>query len=214
VSEPLQFSDLKLLPGTKLDLRSDQYSLLKGPSVYIGNLGKKGIIVSTPLNSGRPITCKTGVSVVVRLFVNHLNCACAFRSKVLHTSISPFPHLFLEVPEEMEIGEVRNSVRANVNLIASAKTNMVADAQSVVINNLSTDGARLECKMYLGDPGDEIKISAKVNVLDVEHIVKLKGIIRSTSDPQNKDFFGIQFVDLNDSQRLILYAYVMSEITG
>jgi hypothetical protein len=166
------------------------------------------------MSGGRPITCKTDLPVVVRLFVNHLNCACAFRSKVIYTSISPFPHLFLEVPNEMEIGEVRSSVRANVNVEALARTEMVPEPQPVIINNLSTDGCRLESKVYLGDSGDKIYFSGKISVLDVEHVFKIEGIIRSTSDPQNKDYFGIQFVNLSDTQRLILYAYVMSEITS
>jgi hypothetical protein len=212
LSDPLTFDDLKLLPGTKLDLRSEQYALLKGASTYIGCLTKKSLVVSTPMANGRPVSCSAGNGVVIRLYVNHLSCACAFRTKIIHTSVSPYPHLFLEIPDEIEIGAVRKSIRVNVNLIGSAKTKLLTQPQSILINNLSTDGARLESKMFLGENNDEIKITTRVKVLGLEHTVKMKGVIRSSDDPSCKEHYGVQFTELNDSAKLILYAYVMSQI--
>ncbi|MGH1487151.1 MAG: flagellar brake domain-containing protein [Cellvibrionaceae bacterium] len=214
MSDELSFDDLKLLPGTKLDLRSEQYALLKGASHYIGCLTKKSIVVSTPMANGRPVSCSTGNSVVIRLYVNHLSCACAFRTQIIHTSVTPYPHLFLEIPDHVEIGAVRKSIRVNVNIIGFAKTDLLSKPQSIMINNLSTDGARLESKMFLGDNGDKIKITTRLKVLGVEHTVKVDGIIRSCSDPSQKEYYGVQFDNIDATAQLVLYAYVMSEISG
>ena len=208
------FDELKLLPGTKLDVRSDQYAALKGASSYIGCLNKKSLIVSAPIANGRPVSCRVGSSLIIRLYVSHLSCASAFRTQIQHTSALPFPHLFLDIPEQVEIGALRKSPRINVNLSGVAKTDLVTKPQPVIINNLSTDGARLQSKLYLGDCGDTVVLSTKMTVLDSEHTVKFTGVIRSAADPNNKDYYGIQFTDLDDRAKLVLYAYVMSEITG
>ena len=213
LSDKLKFDDLKLLPGTKLDVRSEQYAMLKGSSTYIGALNKKSLIISTPLSNGRPISCSSGNPVVVRLYVNHLSCACAFRAEITHVAVRPYPHLFLEFPEQIETGALRKSPRINVHLIGYAKTSLITKPQPVAINNISTDGARLQSKLFLGEQGDKVKITTKVTVLGVDHIISMIGVIRACSDPLHKDYYGIQFINLDDEVRLILYAYVMSEIT-
>ncbi len=209
----LKFDDLKLLPGTKLDLRSEQYSSLKGLSIFLGHQ-THNIIVSTPLQSGKPIACHKDSQVVVRFFVNHLNCACAFRTKINYTSITPFPHLFLAIPDKMEIGEVRNNVRANVNLICSVNSyeEYRKKNQSALINNLSVDGLKLLSKEFLGEEQEEIAITIKIKVLETEKILKIDGIIRSTSELEGQFSYGIQFKEVSEPNKLLIYAYVMSQI--
>jgi len=211
----LSFSDLKLLPGTKLDIRSDQYAALKGFSAYIGFQGNN-LIVSTPLSNGNPIPCKPNTQIVVRFFVNHLNCACAFRSEITHTSTGPFPHLFVTVPKEMEVGEVRSSVRANVKLSCkvTAHAEFRKPNQPAIVNNLSVEGAQIISKDFLGDAGEEVTITTKLSVLDLEKMVYVKGIIRSIADAGGQFSYGIQFVDIDQTIKLLIYAYVMSQIKG
>lgn len=214
-SEDLTFSDLKLLPGTKLDIRSEQYTVLKGFGSYVGFQGKN-IVVTTPFNNGKPVPCKPNTQVVIRFFVNHLNCACAFRSEITHTSTLPFPHLFIAAPEEMEIGEVRSSVRANVNL--SCKVTSHAEYrkpnQPAILDNLSVQGAKVLSKGFIGDEGEEVTITTTLAVLDMKKMVYVKGIIRSSADFEGKFSYGIQFVDIDQTVKLLVYAYVMSQIKG
>lgn len=214
MSEELQFEDLKLLPGTKIDLRSEQYAQLKGASAYVGYRTQRGIIVSTPLKGGNPIACKIGNTLVVRLFANHLNCACAFRTEIIHVSTIPFAHLHLAIPEQMEIGEVRNSARANVQLIASIFSTETKTSQSATINNISADGARVHSKLAIGNIGDAIKISTKIKVLEIENIVKVDGIIRSCTNIDGQLVYGIQFDNIDDQTKLAIYALVMTQLTS
>jgi c-di-GMP-binding flagellar brake protein YcgR len=209
----LSFSGLRLLPGTKLDIRSEQYTILKGFSAYVGFQGNN-IVVTTPFSNGKPIPCKPHTQVVVRFFVNHLNCACAFRSEITHTSTAPFPHLFITVPEEMEVGEVRSSVRANVKL--SCKVTAHAEYRKpnrlAILNNLSIEGAKILSKEFLGDDGEEVTITTKILVLDLEKIIYVKGIIRSTVDAEGLFSYGVEFVDIDKTIKLLIYAYVLSQI--
>jgi hypothetical protein len=208
------FDDLKLLPGAKLDLRSDQYAFLKGIGVYIGCLSKKSIIVSTPAVNGVPISCKPGNKLVVRLFVNHLNCACAFRTEIVHIAVSPYPHLFLSIPDDIEVGAVRNSIRANVNLpcLVTSSAPYRKKNQPVFITNLSIDGAKIESADFMGEPGEAISLVTKIKVLGMETTVNIQGIIRSFDERGEAFTYGVQFLDIDDLLRLNLYAYVLSEI--
>lgn len=213
MTKELSFTDLKLLPGTKLDLRSEHYSALKGLSQYVGFRGKS-IVITTPAAGGKAIACKPDTEVILRFFVNHLNCACAFRSKIIYTATAPFPHLFLSVPDIMEVGEVRSSVRAKVKL--SCKVTVHAEFrkpnQAAILDNLSVQGAKLLSRQFLGDEGEEVTITTKLNVLDMEKIIYVKGIIRSSGERDGAFSYGIQFCDIDQTVKLLIYAYVMSQI--
>ncbi len=174
------------------------------------------IVVGTPFSNGKPIACKPNTQVVIRFFVNHLNCACAFRSEITHTATAPFAHLFIAVPDKMEVGEVRSSVRTNVKL--SSKVTSHAEYrkpnQPAILDNLSVEGAKMLSKGFIGDEGEEVTITTKISVLDMEKVVYVKGVIRSSADADGQFSYGIQFIDIDQTVKLLVYAYVMSQIKG
>ena len=114
----------------------------------------------------------------------------------------------------MEIGEVRNSARANVQLIASIFSTETKTSQSATINNISADGARVHSKLAIGNIGDAIKISTKIKVLEIENIVKVDGIIRSCTNIDGQLVYGIQFDNIDDQTKLAIYALVMTQLTS
>lgn len=213
MTNDLKFIDLRLLPGAKLDLRSEQFSSIKGGCKYIGFDGRY-IIVSTPLVKGRPIQCKPDMEVILRFFVNHLNCVCAFRTKIILVSNHPSSVLMLELPETMEIGEVRSSVRANVSLLC--KINFHQDFrppnQPGELVNLSVDGAKLIADNFIGDEEEKITISITITVLDLEKRMSINGVIRSSSMEDGKFSYGIQLIDVDHTSKLLIYAYVLSHM--
>lgn len=216
------FKALNLLPGTKLHLSSEQYTILKGPSLFIGFHKKRSIIISTPIQKGAPIPCKAGTELIVRLFINHLNCACAFRTTIDHVLAVPYPYLFLAIPEKMEIGEVRDSVRAKVKLTCSVNRGSNVQStgllnrktQSALINNISTDGARVVSKNFLADIGESIHVFTKIKLLGKTHIIQFDCTIRSEADGEGEFIYGVQFNDMDDNTKLLTYAYVMSVLSN
>lgn len=68
MSKTYHFSDLKLLPGARIDLRSEQFKQFKGIGLYVGYRQGKNLIVSTPIKGGKPLSCKLGTGVVLRFF--------------------------------------------------------------------------------------------------------------------------------------------------
>lgn len=208
--EQYDFSELKLLPGARLDVRSDKKHI-RGACELIGFHNKKTIIVSPPILNGGPVSCTTGSTLVLRFFVNHLNCACAFKSKILHMAAIPYPHLHLSVPEKVEAGEVRKSIRAKLNL-PSVITNIKEIPIDANITDLSIDGAKLESFSKFGEEGDELQIQTFVELLGFSRSVEITAIIRSVNELPHAYSYGLRFKDLDEDAKILIYARVLSEI--
>ena len=212
MEDELSFESLKLLPGTRLDIKSEKYTYLKGVSEFIGYNNQQSIIISTPIVDGVPAACKVGSDIIVRFFVNHLNCVCAFRSEILHVAAIPFAHIYVSVPEAMEVGEVRKSVRANVELDCKV-VNLVSKKEpfQCTIKNLSVDGAKMESQFMIAQEGDKIALQTTINVLDVDNVVKIKAKVRSIKLERGHSYsYGLQFLEDNYGKKLLIYSYVLS----
>lgn len=214
VDKQLNFEDLKLLPGTKIDLRSEKNTLINGSSTYLGFKKNNTLIVSTPMHKGEPVPCRPDQEVDARFFVNHLNSACAFRSTINHVSVLPYPHIHLNIPEILQLGEIRKSARASVDLIATVNIKAISKRVSATISDISVDGAKIHSDDLLGNKQDEIGITTKIKVMDMENCVSLRGVIRTTPDSEGKGSYGIEFTDLTESTKIFVYAFVMSTLAA
>ena len=208
-----RFEDLRLLPGQPLQLDFDGYTSDRDKALLIGYRANQGIIVSTPVVNGSPMVLKLGAGLTVRLFAPQMNCACAFRTEVVHISRAPYSHLHLAMPENLVLGEVRSSVRARVSLITAVHYGEgFAKQSSAMVRDLSLGGARLQAKMLPVMNGEEIKLTAQVSVSGVERIINLNGIVRSVTQEDGVVGLGVQFVSMSDSDRITLHGYVLSNI--
>lgn len=215
MEDELTFESLKLLPGTRLDIKSEKYAHLKGISEFIGYHNQKTIILSTPVDN-RPVSCKVGNEIIVRFFVNHLNCVCAFRCEILHVAAIPFAHIHVSIPKTMEMGEVRKSVRANVELECNV-SNLDSTKESFpcTIKNLSVDGAKMESQTMIAKEGEEIALETIVNVLEVEKALKIRAKVRSIKLENGYLYhYGLQFLEDNYGKKLLIYSYVLSHLTA
>jgi len=210
------FESLKLLSGQALQLEFEGYDSNRDRSQLVGYYRGRTIIISTPTKQGVAMSVKPKTSVRVRLFVNQINGACAFESRVQHVSVLPFPHLHLTMPEQLFIGEVRKSIRAKAHIITSVVLVLGGQRKSVpsVIDDLSINGARLFCQKLPTELNAEIDIVFKIAVSDIERIMRIKAIVRSIQFNEAKDshFYGLQFVNVSDSDRITLHAFVLSQL--
>ncbi len=208
-----RFEDLRLLPGQPLQLDFEGYTSDRDRSSLIGYRPGQGIIVSTPLVNGTPMVLKLGTPLAVRLFATQMNCACAFRTEITHISRAPYPHLHLAMPSELVLGEVRSSVRAKVSLICSVYYgDELQQKSSAKICDLSLGGARLQARILPVTAGDEVRLIAQLSVSGIERIVTLEGVVRSVANDHDGTQVGLQFNSINDSDRITLHAFVLSNI--
>ena len=208
-----RFEDLRLTPGQPLQLDFEGYTSDRDRAMLIGYRPGQGIIVSTPVVNGTPMVLKLGTPLAVRLFATQMNCACAFRTEIIHISRAPYPHLHLAMPGELVLGEVRSSVRAKVSLITSVYFgDELQQKSSALIQDLSLGGARLVAKSLPVVPGEEVRLTAQLSVSGIERIVTLEGIVRSVSPEKEGLQIGLQFNSMSDSDRITLHAFVLSNI--
>jgi c-di-GMP-binding flagellar brake protein YcgR len=211
----LSFEDLRLLPGQPLQLEFDSYSATRDKSLLIGYRAGHSLIVSTPVSNALSTVLKPGVGLAVRLFASQTNCACAFRTEVLHIVRAPYPQLYLSMPQRLKLGEVRSSVRAKVSLISAVHYGEgLAQKTSSMVKDISLGGCRLHSRNLPVALGEQIKLTAQICISGIERIVSLDAQVRSLQDDDEGTVLGVQFAAMSDLDRITLHAYVLSHIHG
>lgn len=210
-SQSPNFIDLRLLPGQVLQLEFDSVWLKRERSLLIGYSSGRSIIVTTPIVNGVSISVSLESGVNVRLFSSQLNGACAFRSSVIYTTTRPYPHLHLSMPDHMELGEIRKSMRAPVALTAAVHYGTKQSASSTIYD-LSTDGARIGSTQLHVSEGDKLVVNLQCEVAGLERLLSLPGVVRTISDGKNEKFYGVQFLDVDDNDRITLHAFVLTSM--
>ena len=66
----VRFEDLRLLPGQALQLEIEGYTNDRDRSVLVGYRAGNGLIVTTPVINGAPMSLRLGTPLNVRLFVS------------------------------------------------------------------------------------------------------------------------------------------------
>ncbi len=208
------FTDLKLLPGQTLQLEFEGYTSDRDRSTLIGYKPNASLIVTTPLTNGVAVNIKNKEKVNVRFFANRLGCACAFSSEVISASKSPYPHMHLKIPEKVITGEVRGSVRAEVELMAQVEFTEGDKKQytSAKIIDLSNDGARMIGKKFDLESGDKCRLIFTFNIAELEYEIKLNSIARTFQKLEQGISVGLQFENVPDAEKIALQAFVLSKL--
>ncbi len=212
----LRFEELRLQPGQRLQLDISDYSASRDSSTLLGYNQGQSIIVSTPQHNGAAIKVTKDTDVTVRFFSQTLNGAGAFKSKVLHSSTLPYPHMHLSMPDGVVLGEVRRALRAKVSL-ATAIVYQFRDEPCKVpacITDISVMGARVERLPEYAqfDDNHEITLISRIEVSGVDCTVRVKGIVRNVSDGKQGRILGVEFVEVDDPTRVLLHGYTLSQM--
>lgn len=214
------FEDLNLLPGQPFIIELDSYGAFRDKSLYIGMKHNASLLITTPIVNGSSVPVHVGQHLTIRFFANHTNCACAFRSEVQHISKHPFGHLYIAIPEQLEIGEVRNSKRAKVRIKAQLVFNK-EDAgntdkrkQTCEVIDLSVNGAKLESNEPIGRNGVMATLIMKLKLHEISKVIRVETEIKSLTHDDRRNVFraGLQFRSLNEGDRLMLYAFVYAHL--
>ncbi|MGR6872204.1 flagellar brake protein [Pseudomonas sp. HK3] len=204
------FMDLKLSPGQLFQLEFDSYNTDRDKSVLIGYRRNVSVLVTMPPGRG----VKIGDKVNVRFFYGRMSSACAFRSEVIHPTKLPFPHIHLKMPDKVMIGEVRQNVRADVQVVSRVQFIVGNDTQNTTakIVDLSLNGARILGRKFEFTSGDEILLIFTINVTEIEYEITVQAKVRSMN-PIDKGFAaGLQFHDLPPNDKIALQAFVLTHI--
>lgn len=207
-------SDMHLHIGEIMQLKpidaeeNDRY-LVK----LIGYLDKRSILVSTPTLEGQVLFVKEGQAFDVRTFsgkeVYH------FTASVVRSCTSPFPYLHLSFPRVVRGLVVRNAARVKVKLICTVSTAGEPERKMpCVLTDLSASGAQLDSQKTLGEIGDELLLSLRLNLFeDDSSYLSLTSVVRRiiTDEPgitPGSIVYGISFQTHTSTDRLMLENFI------
>lgn len=206
------FEELKLVPGQKMQLEIDSHTKIRGDSILIGYRADRAILVTTPVSNGAPVSVKIGTSTAVRFFANQANSVCAFRTDIIHVTQAIFPHFFLAAPLLIEVGEVRKATRAKVVVPCSIFLATDGKPQHGSMLDLSVDGARISCGNLGSKITDQFNIIVKIQILGLDKIMKIPCIVRSITENGTGKFYGVQFTNTKNDDKIAMHAFVMSNV--
>ena len=184
----------------------------------IGFLDGKSIVVTTPRDQGAALRINNNQQFIVRLVSG--NSAKGFNAKAIHTTKLPYPHLHLTFPDNLESTTVRKAERVECKLIVSVQNEeegkSFTEGKSAAMKNLSTAGAQLATNEPIGEIGERISITCKVNVAKFEQYLNITGIIRRLNENKEaktgKFEYGIEFTVPDDIDKLILHGFIYEQM--
>lgn len=181
----------------------------------IGHSPGNSLIISAPRVNGKLTYLKEHQPFIVRMMQG--NDVYGFESTVLKYYNSPYPHVHLRQPKDIERITVRSSRRVDTELLVLVKPMAEPDRSlSASMLNSSATGALLQLKAPLGEIEDELSISLELTIAGITRYLRIKAIIRNitlpgdSADQQYK--YGVQFSELSDEQTLLINAYVYEQI--
>lgn len=189
----------------------------------IGHTPGRSLIISAPTSgSGLPLL-REGQLFVIRMLQG--SKIYGFESSMLKYYTLPYPHVHLSQPDEVESIVVRGSRRVSAQHVVSVQKESSTDAIPSTMLNTSVSGALLQTDTSLGELGHKLNISVEFVVAGFQKYIRITGIIRNVSTPTDRDSqddteenelyrYGMEFIDLDEEDQIILHAYVHEQIVN
>ncbi len=206
----LQIGDSLQLQFVSDDNKRRHYSRV------IGYLQGHSVLITTPRIEGNVMLVREDQMVIVRMMTG--NEVYGFTTQILSTNLRPYPYLHLAYPKDMEHITVRKAERISTRLIGSAEAETSEGAENtsnpVVIIDMSTSGAMIEVKRPVGEVGDIITLSTKIEVGGKEEYIAIPCVIRNVihKDTDSNYKHGIEFQLLEQKDHFVLYGYVYEQM--
>jgi len=211
---------LNLSVGSPLQLQAaDKPDAPRFQVRTIGYLPGGSLVVGTPVMNGRLVIVRPGQYFRVRMLRGET--VLGFEAQVLQVYNSPYPHIHLAYPREIESIVVRNARRVNAGVQAMARNIAKGDdarPEPVTLADLSKTGAKVVADRPLGAVGDHLNLSFELDVAGRLEKLTLLGAIRNLAvrDRHNiEDGYnhGVQFGTVNRFQQVLLHGWVLQRMT-
>lgn len=209
----MTFEELKLLPGTQLELDFNLDEGRREASRLIGYVQGRCIMVTPPvLPAGSPELPTRGL-VEVHLYSEQLNCAILFTAQITQQVAQPVPMLCLGYPAFIAQDESRKATRVATQLAASIRKDDTQLKGKIV--DLSVSGCRIEAGESLGGPGTSLTLVSRFPFATGERAVKVaatvRGVLGQPDDEHDCFSYGLSFDSLNDAGKALLADFIAQQ---
>jgi len=205
-------AQMKITPGTSLHIQSSIDPTNHNESVkLIGWLDKAGVMLSAVNSHGTILPFREGQSIKAKTIAG--KDVISFEAIIEKVCFTPFPYFHLSWPETLQIRQLRNSLRVNTQLIASVSGDGIHSTPAR-ITNLSASGAMLESSELQLDTDQEITMALRLHAAGIDHTMSIKAIVRNqkSEPPATSVQYGLEFIPLATTERLVLEHYIFSSI--
>lgn len=212
---------LNLGIGDALQLQDTTATNLRYYVKLIGFLNNASIIVSHPVKDKTLLTVEGGKNFLVRGFSGRK--AYKFNANVLLASDTPYPHLHLSFPKQIECLTMRSALRIQPKLAGwieqmDAASNLIMVPAVVV--DLSTSGARVQASGKFGKVGDEVRVSFRLPIDDEEQVFSISAVVRNsynetlTEDTGGAEVmtYGMEFINPEGGMRMALQSFIYNSM--
>ncbi len=218
--ETRKLGELKLVPGKTLYI--DFLTATNRPRAalrLVGLLEGGGVLISAVNADGGVVPFRDNELLFVRVLT--ASGVATFEAKVLKVHFTPFPYVVTSYPDVAVFHVMRAHERVDTQLICSA-VNLSRPVMGephphgAVMKNISASGCQIEAPPQIADVGDRLRLGFKLEAAGEEHVLsvvaELRGI-KSLGDA-DKRRFGLQFVDLGTSERLVVEHFIFHALVG
>jgi len=215
---PLGLVDLKPAPGERLSIETRAPKARYSASL-IGVLDGQSVLITPPKAGQRTALLNEGSQLTVRLMAG--NRICAFNSKLVKVQHSPYGYWHLEYPEAVEIRRIRKHTRVPVQLFVSVDSyddhggHHAELPCSALCTDISLEGACVEAKQKLGEVGDRLYLTLRINVAGIDQVmlapVELRNVQPAEGGAAKVVSHGIEFLELEEDSRLVLAGFVYQQ---
>jgi len=184
-------------------------------ATLIGFLYGQSLIVTLPKKKDHIVQVDRGDKLTVRF--NRADTIYAFNCNIMEINQTPYPHLHLTYPENIQARLLRRGNRIEVDKHALQLKIKNINLDSVVtITNISENGAKLISAKNLGKP--EEKLTIELDLPQYPEKVELNCKICHTHSYLDKESneknycHGIEFFDLNTMAHSFINSFVHEHI--
>lgn len=210
----------KLQPGDSIQIAfGNGKTVFRYFASFIGSLEPKHIIATVPEHEGKILLLQDGRCIKIRCLIE--GRLYTFSSCVQITHMQPFPHFFLNYPDEIDNADIRKAQRVTVPLSLEAEgasINTKNAPTTVEIIDISEGGASIIATADLGSSGDIISLAGTFSLGGKERKIKIPCAIRSTrtvnDEAEKQLIIGVEFLlsDMTADNKEFIYAYVGEKI--
>lgn len=215
------FDDMKLRVEDKLQLEPPaQLSRERFSVKVIGYVRGVSLLVTMPITTnGRRLELLEQEKVIMRSFSGQN--AFGFPCTIERISKLPYEHIHLSFPDNIQGIVIRKAPRVKTRIIATVQDGKSGKAQNVsaLISDISANGVSLDSKATLGDKGDVLRLSFRVQLHNVDAFLSVKGVIRAVlitdpADTSNAGLIrhGIELQELQPNDSVILQSMIYQQM--
>ena len=208
---------LQLPVGTPIQLQQeDTENPVRYTVKLLGYYPGKGLIVTNTEHNGRTVLLTDDTRLVARSLQG--SAVQGFRVKVLQTSMTPYPHLHLSYPQEIETSVVRDARRITTKQPALARNikSDESDFHEAMIVDLSASGTKVATRVPVAGVDEVLEIKMELDIADMVEKLTLLAEVKSADFRQgNRDkgrlplyYYGLMFKGVNRFQKMALHAFV------